>query len=202
MRHRGLPGGYLAALEQRLVDTEVALIEALSTLRAYSIVPEGEASPLAEKLAARYAKQLKPARLDEWRQLPLHNTWQRSEWLSQMNEILDVGSQQTSNPQQPPSLHETQADIEMTQPPRPIPDSVFDMFGSYEDDRMQDRRSEVVNLSFAPASWMQSAESPGTISQQTLHRTESAIDPSFADAAAKDSTLAQEVSERHWQTYF
>ncbi|RAK95367.1 uncharacterized protein BO80DRAFT_450298 [Aspergillus ibericus CBS 121593] len=73
--YRGLPLGYLTQLEQRLADTELALFEALTTLR--SLDHDGDLAKASLKPEVE-AKQGKHARMEEWGRLPLReqsDTW-------------------------------------------------------------------------------------------------------------------------------
>lgn len=80
---RGIPTGYIAALEQRLVETESALLEALHKIRAlkeehidYSV----EFDTTYEKLQQHDLEQSKAARVDEWKSFSLKTVVQRRHW--------------------------------------------------------------------------------------------------------------------------
>lgn len=69
---RGLPLGYLTQLEQRLADTELALFEALATLRSLghdeTVLVKASVKPGNES-----SKQGKQARMEDWGRLPLRD---------------------------------------------------------------------------------------------------------------------------------
>ena len=78
---RGFPPGYIATLEKRLLETELALFETLSLV----VREQGSDVNLQEAqfqvlLAGRSANQSKEARVDEWQRLPLQTHQQRYEW--------------------------------------------------------------------------------------------------------------------------
>ncbi|KAI7972267.1 hypothetical protein EIK77_003691 [Talaromyces pinophilus] len=68
---RGLPLGYLTQLEERLADTELALFEALATLR--SLGYDETALIKASVKAGNESRQGKQARMEEWGKLPLRD---------------------------------------------------------------------------------------------------------------------------------
>ncbi|RHZ55180.1 hypothetical protein CDV55_101643 [Aspergillus turcosus] len=73
---RGLPLGYINQLERRLADTELALYEALATLRTINGSSLVRASRKAEMPPKR-----KAARMEEWTQFPLREPSDLDRWL-------------------------------------------------------------------------------------------------------------------------
>jgi hypothetical protein len=80
---RGFPEGYLAALEQRLCDTEIALFETLMLLRDPQNLPQSlsESPEVSTAFRQLNAEQSKSTRTDEWNRMPLHSYDQRRAWL-------------------------------------------------------------------------------------------------------------------------
>ena len=78
---RGIPSGYLNALEQRLNDTEIALHEALSELaKLRQMVPYAE-QPLQPCLSlTRVAQLSKATRMAEWKLYPLNSSQDIERW--------------------------------------------------------------------------------------------------------------------------
>lgn len=70
--HRGIPQGYLNALEQRLGETEVALLHALTVLKARSISLHGIQDALLEAKGISIASTKADA-IEEWRNYPLQS---------------------------------------------------------------------------------------------------------------------------------
>lgn len=75
---RGVPLGYIAALEQRLLATEMALLEALSA------VHDGSSCSLSasekKSLRARDEGRSKDARMEEWNKHPLEHDGDKEAW--------------------------------------------------------------------------------------------------------------------------
>ena len=75
---RGLPLGYLNQLEQRLAETESALYGALTTLRSMG----QSTTPVTKSEALK----LKPARMEEWSQLPIRDWNELERWMTVMSD--------------------------------------------------------------------------------------------------------------------
>lgn len=77
---RGVPLGYIAALEQRLLTTEIALLEALSTFHDKTLITLS----ITEKKSLRKHDEArsKDARMEEWKRLPLEHISERQAWSS------------------------------------------------------------------------------------------------------------------------
>ncbi|KAK9640705.1 hypothetical protein HCH54_008467 [Aspergillus fumigatus] len=82
---RGLPLGYINQLEMRLADTELALYEALATLRSMNASSLVRASWKADV----HPKQ-KAARMEEWAQLPLREPSDLERWLDSKRDKFTV----------------------------------------------------------------------------------------------------------------
>ncbi|KAI4848866.1 hypothetical protein E4T44_03686 [Aureobasidium sp. EXF-8845] len=83
---KGLPSGYLANIEERLAQTEVALLQALSTLHASEVrVRPEQHQLLVSDRAAGKARELefnevRIARVEEWKKFPLETPEQQLLW--------------------------------------------------------------------------------------------------------------------------
>ncbi|KAH8806036.1 hypothetical protein F5884DRAFT_468578 [Xylogone sp. PMI_703] len=79
---RGIPAGYISSLEQRLLETEVALFEALSVINnpQYRNDETHTESSLAGVLSDQSTRQSKEAKIEEWKRLPLRTSAQRQTW--------------------------------------------------------------------------------------------------------------------------
>ncbi|KAF8853447.1 hypothetical protein BDZ45DRAFT_77852 [Acephala macrosclerotiorum] len=80
---RGIPGGYLGALEARLNDTEAALYNALCEIRRLNQSSTFSYTNVSEPISSRQDNTSKASRMSEWKQYPLQSskdveTW----WLS------------------------------------------------------------------------------------------------------------------------
>jgi hypothetical protein len=69
----------MAGLEQRLLDTELALLEALTSLEAQGAVQEVSPS-IAEAFKVHNAISSKAAKMAEWVDLPLSSVRDRERW--------------------------------------------------------------------------------------------------------------------------
>ncbi|PWY90368.1 hypothetical protein BO94DRAFT_23471 [Aspergillus sclerotioniger CBS 115572] len=106
---RGLPLGYLTQLEQRLADTELALFEALATLRSLGHNDKGLVK--ASLKAEVEAKQGKHARMKEWGRLPLRDPADiRGWWQAKEDQYTcEQGSLRTQAKELDPALEDTQS---------------------------------------------------------------------------------------------
>jgi hypothetical protein len=78
---RGIPGGYLGALETRLNETEIALYNALCELRQLKTQSTFTSHPdLSEPLQARQANSSKYSRMTEWASYPLRSSSELEVW--------------------------------------------------------------------------------------------------------------------------
>lgn len=85
---RGLPTGYLGALEQRLTDTEAALHDAITHLHRVKDTPNIRPVRLN---SARQSKTTKGSRLAEWAKFPLNSPEEVQRWWAGVGEP-DEGS--------------------------------------------------------------------------------------------------------------
>jgi hypothetical protein len=83
MNGRGLPAGYLVALENRLSETEAALHQALSEIYTGRAMERAPAMDVVGKA--------KSVLMDEWKRLPLGNKTNQYEWWTEKSSAL--GSQ-------------------------------------------------------------------------------------------------------------
>lgn len=80
-RLRGIPGGYLGALESRLNETEIALYNALCELRKLKSESAFTNHPdLSEPLRSRHAEASKHSRMNEWIRYPLKESREVETW--------------------------------------------------------------------------------------------------------------------------
>ncbi|KAH8749469.1 hypothetical protein BGZ57DRAFT_915007 [Hyaloscypha finlandica] len=78
---RGIPGGYLGALETRLNETEIALYNALCELRKLKIESAFTDHPdLSEPLQSRQTDGNKYSRMNEWVRYPLKRSEELETW--------------------------------------------------------------------------------------------------------------------------
>jgi hypothetical protein len=78
---RGIPGGYLSALEQRLHGTEIALYNALCELRKLKSESAFAHHPdLSEPLQSHQAATNKYSRMAEWIRYPLKRSDEIENW--------------------------------------------------------------------------------------------------------------------------
>lgn len=79
---RGFPPGYIAALERRLLESELALFDALTTVQHGSSPTGSSFDPeqVTLLLVKRGTSQFKAASIKEWQQLPLTTPDHRRVW--------------------------------------------------------------------------------------------------------------------------
>ncbi|RAR10928.1 hypothetical protein DDE82_000900 [Stemphylium lycopersici] len=87
---RGIPSGYISLIEQRLLQTEIVVLELLSAI--YKSQTSIDLQPLPEtgrRLLANYAqKQAKSHKIEEWQSLPLNTENQRHIWWSKKSDLI------------------------------------------------------------------------------------------------------------------
>ena len=76
--YRGVPLGYIAALEQRLLVTEIALIEALSSF--HDKPPKFLSTSEKRTLRKFDEARSKDARMEEWKKFPLEHVDDKQAW--------------------------------------------------------------------------------------------------------------------------
>jgi hypothetical protein len=77
---RGIPGGYLNSLEQRLDETENALYNALAELKALKMGNYSENLPSINCISGRRANATKSTRMAEWKTFPLKSSQDIQRW--------------------------------------------------------------------------------------------------------------------------
>lgn len=84
---RGLPPGYLANVEERLAETENALLHALSIIHASEVGPIhtqqhlGVSTAPNERPRELEFNEVRIAKVEEWQKLPLHTQEQQRHWM-------------------------------------------------------------------------------------------------------------------------
>ncbi|KAI5244843.1 hypothetical protein E4T42_06979 [Aureobasidium subglaciale] len=85
---RGLPSGYIAKIEERLAQTEAALLQALSSLHALEAQrvrevrePVQALSALSERPRELEFNEIRMANVENWKAFPLGNESQQVEWM-------------------------------------------------------------------------------------------------------------------------
>jgi hypothetical protein len=107
---RGLPLGYINQLEMRLADTELALYEALTTLRAMSA-----SSLVRASRKANLSPKQKAARMEEWAQLSLHEPSDLERWLDAKRDEFNIMNNTISDAQRTMPLDAIQSPDSATQ---------------------------------------------------------------------------------------
>ncbi|PYI09589.1 hypothetical protein BO78DRAFT_467735 [Aspergillus sclerotiicarbonarius CBS 121057] len=105
---RGLPLGYLTQLEQRLADTELALFEALTTLRSLGHGDDLVKASLKVEVEERQGKN---ARMGEWGRLPLRDQSDIQRWWQAKDDqyIRERGPLESRTQELDPTLEENQS---------------------------------------------------------------------------------------------
>jgi len=103
---RGVPTGYIAALEQRLLTTEIALYEALSFLHEtqpptlepiqHEFDRFGAEQHVQDAFSACSTTQTKAAKVLEWQKLPLLSAGQLDKWREQKYALVNEYIQSSS----------------------------------------------------------------------------------------------------------
>ncbi|KAI5268123.1 hypothetical protein E4T47_07880 [Aureobasidium subglaciale] len=85
---RGLPSGYIAKIEERLAQTEAALLQTLSSLHALEAQrvrevrePVQALSALSERPRELEFNEIRMAKVETWKAYPLENEPQQVEWM-------------------------------------------------------------------------------------------------------------------------
>ncbi|KAG9692373.1 hypothetical protein KCU95_g7300, partial [Aureobasidium melanogenum] len=77
----GLPSGYIASIEERLAQTEAALLQALSTIHGFQ-VPESRSPPAAtEKVREMEYNEVRIAKVEEWQRYALDTQEHQRDWM-------------------------------------------------------------------------------------------------------------------------
>ena len=117
---RGIPSGYISFIEQRLLETEIVVLELLSAIYKSQVPIEPLRLPERDRrLLAEYSqKQTKSHKIEEWRNFPLATEEQRHAWWLKKNERVAEATEANGDraPQQSPSA----ASPGMTDSPRTI----------------------------------------------------------------------------------
>ena len=79
---RGIPSGYISFIEQRLLETEIVVIELLSAIYKSHVPIEPQRLPEKDcRLLAEYEqKQAKSHKIEEWKNFPLATEEERRAW--------------------------------------------------------------------------------------------------------------------------
>jgi hypothetical protein len=111
--NRGIPSGYISSLEERLIETEIALFEALSFINTHFHQggnTQFEPSQYHDAFTNHSTALSKQAKVEEWRRLPLMFEDQQKAWLQEKIHVASrtdyrndsisesPGSQQTEHP--------------------------------------------------------------------------------------------------------
>jgi hypothetical protein len=87
---RGIPSGYIALVEQRLLESEIVIFELLSTL--YNCNCSGRQHRLSHDERRRFSEcsktQSKSKKADEWTSFPLDTDEQRQAWWMKKHEAI------------------------------------------------------------------------------------------------------------------
>lgn len=89
-RFRGIPSGYLSFVEQRLVETEIVVLELLNAIYSTRIPINPQPLPdnARRTLLEESQKQAKTAKIDEWKRLPITTGAQQRAWWIKKNECI------------------------------------------------------------------------------------------------------------------
>lgn len=90
--YRGLPSGYVALLEQRLLESELVIFELLSKVYNDNTTGMREAISHQERdLLSEFTKaQSKLKKVDEWKNYPLNTPGERHAWWLRKRDIIDL----------------------------------------------------------------------------------------------------------------
>lgn len=104
---RGIPPGYIAGLEQRLLETEIALFDILSSSRIPFHQDSLQADPTYYDGFTEYnTTQSKEAKVEEWKRLPLKAWTQRQAWLEEKSRMTMRGGIRRESVAESPVLQE------------------------------------------------------------------------------------------------
>lgn len=106
---RGFPPGYIAALEKRLLETELALFDALQSLSflrsssfddRVSSADTGQEQPYHvdtnKVLAKQSINQTKAEKVAEWERLPIGTSSQQTEWLKDRLSLVGLTTEKSA----------------------------------------------------------------------------------------------------------
>ncbi|KAK5046910.1 hypothetical protein LTR84_007264 [Exophiala bonariae] len=132
---RGFPPGYIAALEKRLLETELALFDTLHTLSFLQPTPfndrggdlnTGQEQPhnldTRRVLAKQSITQTKAEKVAEWERLPIGTSTQRLEWVQDRMSLVGLHTEsfpEQSGSRRQPQFHRSMSSGDLVQLQQP-----------------------------------------------------------------------------------
>ncbi|KAE8449612.1 hypothetical protein EG329_007942 [Mollisiaceae sp. DMI_Dod_QoI] len=97
---RGIPSGYLGALETRLHETEAALYNALCELRRFNQTGTFSYSNVSEPLSSHQSNTSKAFKLAEWRRYPLQTSKDVENWWNSFRASQEINEEEHTQDRQ------------------------------------------------------------------------------------------------------
>ncbi|OBT77058.1 hypothetical protein VF21_02877 [Pseudogymnoascus sp. 05NY08] len=138
-RKIGIPSGYISSLEERLIETEIALFEALSFINIHFHQggnTQFEPSQYHDAFTNHSTALSKQAKVEEWKRLPLMFEDQQKAWLQEKLHVARRTDYQNDPISESPESHETG---------HPWPGSPPPLFARHNEEQLVPRRQFLVH---------------------------------------------------------
>ncbi|KAH0276767.1 putative acylamino-acid-releasing enzyme, partial [Aureobasidium melanogenum] len=99
---RGLPSGYIASIEERLAQTEAALLQALSTIHGAQVAGSRSPPAATEKARDMEYNEVRIAKVEEWQKYPLDTQEHQWDWMQYKfaTDPASIGSTRSKSPEE------------------------------------------------------------------------------------------------------
>lgn len=119
--NRGIPSGYISSLEERLIETEIALFEALSFINIHFHQDsniQSESSQHRDAFTEHSMALSKQAKVEEWKRIPLTFEDQRKTWFQEKLHVINGREYRNDSIRESPVSHQTEN--QWLEPPLPL----------------------------------------------------------------------------------
>lgn len=109
--NRGIPSGYISSLEERLIETEIALFEALSFINIHfhqDSNTRSESSQYRDAFTENSMTLSKQAKVEEWKCIPLTFEDQRKTWFQEKLHVINGREYRNDSIGESPVSHQTE----------------------------------------------------------------------------------------------
>ncbi|KFY82161.1 hypothetical protein V500_10768 [Pseudogymnoascus sp. VKM F-4518 (FW-2643)] len=109
--NRGIPSGYISSLEERLIETEIALFEALSFINIHfhqDSYIQSESSQHRDAFTEHSMALSKQAKVEEWKFIPLTFEDQRKTWFREKLRVINGREYRNDSIGESPVSHQTE----------------------------------------------------------------------------------------------
>ncbi|KFY76646.1 hypothetical protein V499_03777 [Pseudogymnoascus sp. VKM F-103] len=138
-RGQGIPSGYISSLEERLIETEIALFEALSFINTHFHQggnTQFEPSQYHDAFTNHSTALSKQAKVEEWKRLPLTFEDQQKAWLQEKLHVASRTDYRNDSISESPGSQETE---------HPWPGSPPTLFARHNEEQLDPRRQSLAH---------------------------------------------------------